>query len=79
MVLGVQFIGRGPVRGSSRSLTFVAKTESGQSSPLSCQLTELQLHLVTLAVHMRGVTNYNTHQVRNSKGISELTLIQLML
>ena len=34
------------------------------SSPLlSSQLTEAELHLVSLAVHMRGVTNYNTHQV----------------
>ena len=34
------------------------------SSPLrDSQLTEEQLHLVSLAVHMRGVTNYNTHQV----------------
>lgn len=43
MVLGVQFIGRGPVRGSSRSLTFVAKTESGQTSPLSCHLGRCRL------------------------------------
>ena len=34
------------------------------SSPLrDSQLTEEQLHLVSLAIHMRGVTNYNTHQV----------------
>ena len=41
-VLGVRFIGRGPVRGSSRSLTFVTTT-NGQNSPLSCHLGRCRL------------------------------------
>lgn len=41
-VLGIRFIGRGPVRGSSRSLTFVATT-TGQDSPLRCHLGRCRL------------------------------------
>ena len=41
-VLGIRFIGRGTVRGSSRSLTFVT-TANGQDSPLSCHFGRCSL------------------------------------
>ena len=41
-VLGIRFIGRGTVQGSSRSLTFVITT-NGKDSPLSCHFGRCRL------------------------------------
>ena len=37
-----------------------------RAPPSDARLTEEELHLVMLAIHMRGVTNYNTHQAGES-------------
>ena len=65
-ILGIRFIGRGPVRGASRSLTFVATT-NGQSSPLSCHLGRCRLS----AASWSGSVSSVSEAAYDADGIAE--------